>query len=41
MTTVFKQVGPYQIIRQIGHGGMAVVFLATDTRADRQVALPR
>jgi len=39
MTTVFKQVGPYQIIRQIGHGGMAVVFLATDTRADRQVAL--
>jgi predicted Ser/Thr protein kinase len=39
MTTVFKQVGPYQILRQIGHGGMAVVFLATDTRADRQVAL--
>ena len=39
MTAVFKQVGPYQIIRQIGHGGMAVVFLATDTRADRQVAL--
>jgi serine/threonine protein kinase len=39
MTTVFKQVGPYQIIRQIGHGGMAVVFLATDTRTDRQVAL--
>ena len=39
MTTVFKQVGPYQILRQIGHGGMAVVFLATDTRTDRQVAL--
>ena len=39
MTTVFKQVGSYQILRQIGHGGMAVVFLATDTRDDRQVAL--
>jgi len=39
MTTVFKQVGPYQILRQIGHGGMAVVFLATDSRDDRQVAL--
>ena len=39
MTTVFKQVGPYHIVRQIGHGGMAVVFLATDTRNDRQVAL--
>ena len=39
MTTVFKQVGPYNIIRQIGHGGMAVVFLAVDTRVNRHVAL--
>ena len=39
MTTVFKQVGPYEILRQIGHGGMAVVFLALDTRVDRRVAL--
>ena len=39
MTTVFKQVGPYHILRQIGHGGMAVVFLALDTRANRRVAL--
>ena len=39
MTTVFKQVGPYQILRQIGHGGMAVVFLALDTRAKQRVAL--
>ena len=39
MTTVFKQVGPYEILRQIGHGGMAVVFLALDTRDDRRVAL--
>ncbi len=39
MTTVFKQVGPYEIIRQIGHGGMAVVFLASDSRSGRQIAL--
>jgi serine/threonine protein kinase len=39
MTTVFQQIGPYRILRQIGHGGMAVVFLALDTRFDRQVAL--
>lgn len=39
MTTVFQQIGPYRIVRQIGHGGMAVVFLAVDTRTDRQVAL--
>jgi eukaryotic-like serine/threonine-protein kinase len=39
MTTVFQQIGPYRIVRQIGHGGMAVVFLAVDTRFDRQVAL--
>ena len=39
MTTVFKQVGPYEILRQIGHGGMAVVFLAIDTRVNQHVAL--
>ena len=39
MTTVFKQVGPYEILRQIGHGGMAVVFLAVDTRINQHVAL--
>jgi predicted Ser/Thr protein kinase len=39
MTTVFKQVGPYEILRQIGHGGMAVVFLALDTRGKQRVAL--
>jgi serine/threonine protein kinase len=39
MTTVFHRIGAYEILRQIGSGGMAVVFLATDTRTDRQVAL--
>jgi serine/threonine protein kinase len=41
MPTVFQRVrvGPYEIVREIGRGGMAVVFLATDSRDGRQVAL--
>jgi hypothetical protein len=39
MPTVFHRVGRYEIHEQIGRGGMAVVFLATDTLTNRQVAL--
>ena len=39
MATVFHRLGPYEILREIGRGGMAVVFLASDTRTDRRVAL--
>ena len=39
MTTVFQRVGPYEIVREIGRGGMAAVFLADDARHARQVAL--
>ena len=39
MTTVFHRVGRYEIHEQIGRGGMAVVFLATDTLTNQQVAL--
>src|SRR6185295_16042338 len=39
MTTVFQRVGPYEILEEIGRGGMAAVFLATDTRTARRVAL--
>jgi serine/threonine protein kinase len=41
MTTVFQRVrvGPYEIVHEIGRGGMAVVFFATDHRDDRRVAL--
>lgn len=31
--------GRYDIIRQIGHGGMATVFLARDVKHDREVAI--
>jgi serine/threonine protein kinase len=39
MSTVFHRVGPYEIEREIGRGGMAVVFLANDTRTNDRVAL--
>ena len=39
MTTVFQRVGPYEIVQEIGRGGMAIVFLATDSRDSRRVAL--
>jgi hypothetical protein len=40
-TTVFQKVrvGPYEIGHEIGRGGMAVVFVATDSRDGRCVAL--
>jgi hypothetical protein len=40
-TTVFQRVrvGPYEIGHEIGRGGMAVVFVATDSRDGRCVAL--
>ncbi|HEY7499152.1 MAG TPA: serine/threonine-protein kinase [Vicinamibacterales bacterium] len=38
-TTVFNRVGRYEIHQQIGRGGMAAVFLATDTETNRKVAL--
>ena len=38
MTTVFQRVrvGPYEIVHEIGRGGMAVVFFATDRRDVRR-----
>jgi eukaryotic-like serine/threonine-protein kinase len=39
MTAVFQRIGPFEIVREIGRGGMATVFLATDTRSGGQVAL--
>ena len=34
-----REIGPYQIIKRIGGGGMGEVFLAHDPRLDRRVAL--
>ena len=39
MMTVFQRIGPYEIVKEIGRGGMAAVFLAEDSRHSRQVAL--
>src|SRR5258707_10362815 len=32
-------IGPYKVDREIGRGGMGVIFLAQDTRLGRTVAL--
>jgi hypothetical protein len=36
---VFQRIGPFEVQREIGRGGMATVFLALDSRTGRQVAL--
>ncbi|HEX4962044.1 MAG TPA: serine/threonine-protein kinase [Thermoanaerobaculia bacterium] len=37
----FERIGPYQVLRRIGAGGMGEVFLAYDSRLDRRVAIKR
>jgi tetratricopeptide (TPR) repeat protein len=39
MKTIFQQLGPYEIIKAIGHGMAGSVFLARDTRTQQRVAL--
>jgi hypothetical protein len=39
MTTVYSQIGKFEILRKLGRGGMADVYLAQDAEAQRQVAL--
>ncbi len=34
-----RRIGNYEVIREIGRGGMGVVYLARDTKLDRDVAI--
>jgi eukaryotic-like serine/threonine-protein kinase len=37
--SVNESIGPYQVLREIGRGGMGVVYLARDARLERDVAI--
>jgi len=39
MTSFSSEIGPYTIARELGRGGMGVVYLGRDTRLDRDVAI--
>lgn len=36
---MIDRIGPFEVIKELGRGGMGIVYLARDTRLDRQVAI--
>jgi serine/threonine protein kinase len=36
---MIDRIGPFEIMKELGRGGMGIVYLARDTRLDRQVAI--
>ncbi len=39
LVTMIDRIGPFEIMKELGRGGMGIVYLARDTRLDRQVAI--
>ena len=39
MASIPQQIGPYEIIREIGRGGMGIVYLGRDVKLERVVAI--